>query len=365
MTSNLLRPIMVMAGGTGGHVYPALAVARALATHSCRVIWLGTHRGLEARIVPAAGIEMEWISVQGLRGKGVITVLLAPFRLLLALYQSLRAMHRHRPAAVLGMGGFVSGPGGLAAWMTRRPLVIHEQNAVAGLTNRLLARLARVVLQAFPGSFPPGVKCETVGNPVRREIAALPAPTLRFRARTGPLRLLVLGGSQGALALNRGVPGALARLPSDRRPVVRHQTGERTVDAAREAYRQHGVEAELLPFIEDMAEAYAWADLVICRAGALTVAELAAAGLAAIFIPFPAAVDDHQTANVRPMVAAGAALMIAERDLNDEALASVLAEWLVSRDSLRLRAERARSLAMPDALERITGSCLELAGETS
>jgi UDP-N-acetylglucosamine--N-acetylmuramyl-(pentapeptide) pyrophosphoryl-undecaprenol N-acetylglucosamine transferase len=263
------------------------------------------------------------------------------------------------------MGGFVSGPGGLAAWMTRRPLLIHEQNAVAGLTNRLLARLARVVLQAFPGSFPPGVKCETVGNPVRREIAALPVPALRFRARTGPLRLLVLGGSQGALALNRGVPGALARLPLDQRPVVRHQTGERTLDAAREAYRQHGVQAELLPFIEDMADAYGWADLVICRAGALTVAELAAAGLAAIFVPFPAAVDDHQTANAGPMVAVSAAVTIAERDLNDEALADVLAEWLGSRDGLCQRAERARSLAMPDALDRITGSCLELAGATS
>jgi UDP-N-acetylglucosamine--N-acetylmuramyl-(pentapeptide) pyrophosphoryl-undecaprenol N-acetylglucosamine transferase len=365
MNSQLLRPIMVMAGGTGGHVYPALAVARALAMHSCRVVWLGTHRGLEARVVPAAGIEMEWISVQGLRGKGVLTLLLAPLRLLLALYQSLRAMQRHRPAAVLGMGGFVSGPGGLAAWMTRRPLLIHEQNAVAGLTNRLLARLARVVLQAFPGSFPPAIQCETVGNPVRREIAALPVPALRFSSRTGPLRLLVLGGSQGALALNRGVPGALARLPSDRRPLVRHQTGERTLDAARDAYRKYGIEAELLPFIEDMAEAYAWADLVICRAGALTVAELAAAGLAAIFIPFPAAVDDHQTANASPMVAAGAAVMIAERDLDDEALASVLAEWLGSRDGLRLRAETARTLAMPDALERITGSCLALAGVTS
>ncbi len=308
---------------------------------------------------------MEWISVQGLRGKGAITLLLAPFRLLLALYQSLRAMHRHRPAAVLGMGGFVSGPGGLAAWMTRRPLLIHEQNAVAGLTNRLLARLARVVLQAFPGSFPPGVKCQTVGNPVRHEIAVLPAPADRFRARTGQLRLLVLGGSQGALALNREVPGALARLPSDKRPIVRHQTGERTLEAARDAYRHHGIEAELLPFIDDMAATYAWADLVVCRAGALTVAELAAAGLAAIFIPFPAAVDDHQTANARPMVAAGAAVMIAERDLNDEALANVLADLLANRDGLRLRAERARALAMPDALERITGSCLGVAGTPS
>lgn len=360
--NSLLRPIMVMAGGTGGHVYPALAVARALGAHSCRVVWLGTHRGLEARVVPAAGIDIEWISVQGLRGKGLLTILLAPFRLLLALVQSLRAMQRHRPAAVLGMGGFVSGPGGVAAWLTRRPLLIHEQNAVAGLTNRLLARLARVVLQAFPGSFPARVKCETVGNPVRSEIGALPAPAARFASRSGPLRLLVLGGSQGALALNRAVPAALALLPADRRPQVRHQTGERTIDVARREYERHGIEVRLLPYIEDMAESYAWADLVICRAGALTVAELAAAGIGAIFVPFPAAVDDHQTANAQPMVTAGAAVIIAEQDLRDTILATVLTEWLSSRDGLRLRAEKARSLAMPDALDRITGACLQLAG---
>jgi UDP-N-acetylglucosamine--N-acetylmuramyl-(pentapeptide) pyrophosphoryl-undecaprenol N-acetylglucosamine transferase len=363
MSANpLLRPIMVMAGGTGGHVYPALAVARALGAQSCRVVWLGTQRGLEARVVPAAGIDIEWISVQGLRGKGLPTVLLAPFRLLLALAQSLRAMQRHRPAAVLGMGGFVSGPGGLAAWLTRRPLLIHEQNAVAGLTNRLLARLARVVLQAFPGSFPARVKCETVGNPVRREISALPDPALRFANRTGPLRLLVLGGSQGALALNRAVPAALALLPAGRRPQVRHQTGERTIAVAREEYLRQGIDAELLPFVEDMAEIYAWADLVICRAGALTVAELAAAGLGAIFVPFPAAVDDHQTANAQPMVRAGAAVVVAERDLCDTVLANVLSEWLASRDGLRLRAEKARGLAMPEALDRIAGTCMRLAG---
>jgi UDP-N-acetylglucosamine--N-acetylmuramyl-(pentapeptide) pyrophosphoryl-undecaprenol N-acetylglucosamine transferase len=363
--ATLLRPIMVMAGGTGGHVYPALAVARALGERSCRVVWLGTQRGLEARVVPAAGIDMEWISVQGLRGKGMATLLAAPFRLLLALYQSLRAMHRHRPAAVLGMGGFVSGPGGLAAWLTRRPLLIHEQNAVAGMTNRLLARLARVVLQAFPGSFPASVRCKTVGNPVRREIADLPLPSQRFNARQGRLHLLVLGGSQGALALNRAVPAALARMPVAARPVVRHQTGERTMEAARDAYSQHGVEAEILPFIEDMAGTYAWADLVVCRSGALTVSELSAAGLPAIFIPFPAAVDDHQTANAQPMVKAGAAAIVSERDLDDVVLAEILGDWLSSRDELRLRAEKARKLATPEALERITESCLELAGVTS
>ena len=226
------RPILVMAGGTGGHVYPALAVAHALQQRSRDIVWLGTHRGIESRVVPAAGIDVEWISVAGLRQKGMLAILVAPFRLTLALLQSLRVMFRHRPAAVLGMGGFVSGPGGLAAWLTRRPLVIHEQNAVAGLTNRLLARLARVVLQAFPGSFSATVVSETVGNPVRADIAALDDPAVRYADRAGPLRLLVLGGSQGALALNRTVPAALALLPASMRPRVRHQAGERTLEIA-------------------------------------------------------------------------------------------------------------------------------------
>jgi UDP-N-acetylglucosamine--N-acetylmuramyl-(pentapeptide) pyrophosphoryl-undecaprenol N-acetylglucosamine transferase len=256
-----------MAGGTGGHVYPALAVAEALQQQSREIVWLGTHAGLESRVVPAAGITMECISVKGLRRKGIIALVLAPFRLLFALLQSCRIILKHRPAAVLGMGGFVSGPGGLAAWLLRRPLVIHEQNAIAGLTNRLLARLARVVLQAFPGSFSSDVKSETVGNPVRADIAALDEPAIRYAGREGPLRLLVLGGSQGALALNKVVPAALELLPDDLKPVVRHQAGERTIKEALAAYRTHGIDVELQPFIDDMAEAYAWADLVICRAG--------------------------------------------------------------------------------------------------
>jgi UDP-N-acetylglucosamine--N-acetylmuramyl-(pentapeptide) pyrophosphoryl-undecaprenol N-acetylglucosamine transferase len=340
---------MILAGGTGGHVYPALAVARALQEQSREVVWLGTHRGLESRVVPAAGIPIEWVAVSGLRGKGIVALLLAPFRLVYALSQSLRVMWRHRPAAVLGMGGFVSGPGGLAAWLTRRPLVIHEQNAVAGLTNRLLARLARVVLQAFPGSFNSRRRAQTVGNPVRVDIAAIDEPGERLAGRTGPLRLLVLGGSLGALALNESVPAALALLPADSRPVVRHQSGD-------------GIEAELVPFIEDMAEAYAWADLVICRAGALTVAELSAAGLPAIFVPFPSAVDDHQTANARPLVEAGAAEIIQQRDMTNESLAELLRKLLSSRDALLERAKKARSLAMPDSLGRITGHCLAAAG---
>ena len=356
------RPILIMAGGTGGHVYPALAVARALQAQSREVVWLGTERGLEARVVPAAGIDIEWVSIRGLRRKGLLALLLAPLQIGWAVLQSLGVMLRRRPAAVLGMGGFASGPGGVAAWLTRRPLVIHEQNAAAGMTNRLLARLARVVLQAFPGSFNSSVSAETVGNPVREDIAAVPPPHERYANRRGPLRVLVLGGSQGALALNRTVPAALALLEPDVRPVVRHQCGERTLEIARAAYAEHEVEARLEPFIEDMAEAYAWADLVICRAGALTIAELCAVGVPALFVPYPAAVDDHQTANARPLADAGAALIIAESELTPERLADLLREWLQSRAELQQRAARARALARPESLRRITEICLEQAG---
>ncbi|MDH3532716.1 MAG: undecaprenyldiphospho-muramoylpentapeptide beta-N-acetylglucosaminyltransferase, partial [Gammaproteobacteria bacterium] len=325
-------------------------------------VWLGTHRGLESQVVPAAGIDMEWISVKGLRRKGVVALLIAPLQLAWALVQSLSVILRRRPAAVLGMGGFVSGPGGLAAWLTRRPLVIHEQNAAAGLTNRLLARLARVVLQAFPGSFNSRVNAETVGNPVREDIAAVPVPAARYAQRQGPLRLLVLGGSQGALALNRTVPAALALLSAEQRPQVRHQCGTLTLATAQSAYAEHDVEVDLVPFIDDMASAYAWADLVVCRAGALTVAELCAVGLPALFVPYPAAVDDHQTANARPMADAGAAVIIDESMLSAAVLAGQLHEWLTSRDELLQMAEKARGLAKPHALLRITELCLQQAG---
>lgn len=359
------RPILVMAGGTGGHVYPALAVAQALQQRSRTVVWLGSYRGLESRIVPANNIDMEHISVRGLRGKHGLTLLLAPLNLIWAFAQSLCVMIRHRPAAVLGMGGFVSGPGGIAAWLMRRPLLIHEQNAVAGLTNRILARFARIVLQGFPGSFPSNMQTEIVGNPVRTDITALAEPAIRFDSREGPLRLLVLGGSQGALVLNKVIPAALARLPEELLPIVLHQTGNLTIEAAREAYEQQSLAVELVPYIEDMAKVYAWADLVVCRAGALTVAELSAAGLAAIFVPYAIAVDDHQTANAKPMVEAGAAVIIAEADLCEESLADLLKKWLISRDELKTRATKARSLAKPDALNRITDLCLELAGTSS
>ncbi|MDJ0760242.1 MAG: undecaprenyldiphospho-muramoylpentapeptide beta-N-acetylglucosaminyltransferase [Woeseiaceae bacterium] len=356
------RPILIMAGGTGGHVYPALAVAQNLRERSQEVVWLGTQRGLESRIVPAAGIDIEWISIKGLRRKGLLALVIAPLQLAWALIQSLNVIRRRRPSAVLGMGGFASGPGGLAAWLTLRPLIIHEQNAVPGLTNRLLARLARVVLQAFPGSF--NRLAETVGNPVRKTIANLPAPEQRFEDRSGPIRLLVLGGSQGALALNRTVPEALALLDVSSRPVVRHQCGKRTLDMARQQYQRLGVDAELPEFIEDMAEAYGWADFVICRAGALTVAELCAAGLGAIFIPYPAAVDDHQTANARAMQDSGAALIIDEKELTPAMLADEIRGWS-DRAGLLHRAKLARALAHPDALDRITTVCLEQAGRAS
>jgi UDP-N-acetylglucosamine--N-acetylmuramyl-(pentapeptide) pyrophosphoryl-undecaprenol N-acetylglucosamine transferase len=351
-----------MAGGTGGHVFPALAVAQALREKSQQVVWLGTQLGIEARVVPAAGIDIEWISVKGLRRKGALAWLVAPLQMAWALLQSLAIIIRRRPAAVLGMGGFVSGPGGIAAWLTRRPLLIHEQNAAAGLTNRLLARLARVVLQAFPGSFNASVDAQTVGNPVRADIAAVPSPALRYAQRTGPMRLLVLGGSQGALSLNQKVPAALATLALDVRPLVRHQCGERTLELATRAYQEHHVDVELLSFIDDMAQAYAWADLVVCRAGALTVAELCAVGLPALLVPYPGAVDDHQTANARPMVAANAAAILQEENLTPASLATALREWLQSRAQLQKRAENARALAQPDAIHRITELCLQQAG---
>ncbi len=366
MSSTEARPILIMAGGTGGHVFPALALARLLRARSFHVVWLGTRRGLEARVVPAETIPIEWLSVGGLRGKGWTTLLAAPFRLTLALLQALQVMWRYRPLIVVGLGGFVTGPGGVAAWLTRHPLLIHEQNAVAGFTNRWLARIAREVLEAFPGSFGKVGHARAIGNPVRQDISAIPAPRDRFAARSGPIRILVIGGSQGATRLNAVVPFALARLktlgaeqvpPID----VRHQAGERWIEAGRESYVSAGVRADVRPFIEDMAEAYSWADLVICRSGALTVSELAAAGVGAILVPFPAAVDDHQTQNAQYLVKEGAAVLIADRDLSAERLADELQRLCAGRDRLLAMAERARLLARPRAAEDLAASCLELA----
>ncbi len=358
---NARYSIVVMAGGTGGHVFPALAIAERLRELGHDVVWMGTRAGLEARVVPAHGLPIEWVTIGGLRGKGMLTLLLAPLKLLRALTQALGIIRRRRPQVVIGLGGFVAGPGGFAAWVLGRPLIIHEQNAIAGMTNRLLARLARRVLEAFPDTFPASGKRLTVGNPVRPEIAALPAPEQRLAERNGRVRLLVLGGSLGALALNRGVPQALALLPPELRPEVRHQAG-RTLDEANKAYASAGLDIQPEAFIEDMATAYAWADLVVCRAGALTVAELAAAGLPAVLVPFPHAADDHQTANADYLVSAGAALLIQERELTPQRFAEALKSLLGDRSRLRQMAMAARSRAWPQARDRIVDECLALAG---
>jgi UDP-N-acetylglucosamine--N-acetylmuramyl-(pentapeptide) pyrophosphoryl-undecaprenol N-acetylglucosamine transferase len=359
------RPILIMAGGTGGHVFPALALARLLRERSYEVIWLGTHRGLEARIVPAEGIPIEWLSVGGLRGKGLLTLLAAPFRLAQALWQALGVIRRHRPVVVVGLGGFVTGPGGVAAWLTRRPLVIHEQNAVAGFTNRCLSHLAREVLEAFPGSFGRDVRARAIGNPVRRDISAVRPPVERFADRSGPVRILVIGGSQGAARLNAVVPFALARLATSISFDVRHQAGERWIEAGRQSYAKAGVRADVRPFIEDMAEAYGWADLVICRSGALTVSELAAVGVGAILVPFPAAVDDHQTHNAQYLVREGAAVLIHDRELTADRLADELQKLCGGRGKLLAMAERARLLAKPRAAEELAAACTELAGRAA
>jgi UDP-N-acetylglucosamine--N-acetylmuramyl-(pentapeptide) pyrophosphoryl-undecaprenol N-acetylglucosamine transferase len=349
--------VMIMAGGTGGHVFPALAVATELRERGAEVFWLGTRQGLEARVVPAAGISMEWVSVSGLRGKGAAAWLLAPWRLVWAATQVLAVMLRRRPLVVLGMGGFVTGPGGVMTWLLRKPLVIHEQNAIAGLTNRLLAPLAQRVLEAFPGTFH-GKHVIHTGNPVRRAIAELPPPGERFAARSGALHLLVLGGSLGARALNEVVPAALAQSSSS--PEVWHQAGSRNLDEALQQYRAAAVTARVEPFIDDMAAAYGWADLVVCRAGALTVAELAAAGVGAILVPYPHAVDDHQTRNAAYLSDAGAAVVVQQREFTRDSLRELLVS-LADRSRLLAMAQAARSLAQPHAAAQVAALCWEAA----
>ena len=351
------RRVLIMAGGTGGHVFPALALARLLRAASHEVVWLGTQRGLEARVVPAEQIPIEWLSMSGVRGKGVLTLLLAPFKLAWSVWQALDVMRRRQPALVVGFGGFVTGPGGVAAWLTRRPLVIHEQNAIAGYSNRMLAHLARRVLTAFPNAFPAGVDAQVVGNPVRADILMQPPPAERFARREGALRLLVVGGSLGASRLNTVVPFAVEQ--SGLELHVRHQAGERGLDSARAAYEEAGVTADISAFITDMAQAYADADLVICRAGALTVSELAAVGVASILVPFPAAVDDHQTVNAQYLVREGAAVLIADRDLTPARLASELKLLCAGRGKLLAMGERARLVAKPRAAEDLAAACMQ------
>lgn len=337
--------VMIMAGGTGGHVYPALAVAEELRLRGHQLVWLGAPDSFEARVVVPRGIAMEYLRVSGLRGKGWARWLAAPLALVRSMIEAWAALRRQRPDVVLGMGGFVAGPGGLVARLLGIPLVIHEQNAVPGLTNRVLARLTRHVLEAFPGAFP---KARAVGNPVRAELCALPPPANRMSAAASAPRLLVIGGSQGARALNEVVPRALALMQPARRPRVTHQAG-RTLQLAQAAYADAGVSAQVVAFIDDMAGAYAHADLIVCRSGASTVAELSAVGCAAILVPYPHAVDDHQTANARYLADAGAGRLVAEFMLTPERLADELIA-LLSDGAGRLRmAERARQLAWPTA----------------
>lgn len=350
-----------MAGGTGGHVFPALAVAERLRPAGVNVTWLGTQRGLESKVVPEADIPLDFITVTGLRGKGIGVLMRAPIKLIHALLQSLAVLRRRRPDVVLGMGGFASGPGGIAAWLTRRPLLIHEQNAIPGLTNRLLSRLARRVMEAFPGSFPANVGARYLGNPVREAVAAATPPEARLAGRQGPVRLLVLGGSQGARALNEIVPVTLAAMGKELELEVWHQAGARHLEQTRDGYAQHGVQARILDFVTNMAEAYAWADLVLCRAGAMTIAELAATGVGSILVPFPHAVDDHQTSNARFLSEQGAAILVPEAELDAARLADLLRELAGARERLLDMARRARALARPSAAQDVAAMCLEVA----
>ncbi len=362
------RTLMVMAGGTGGHVLPGVAVADLLQQEGWKIVWLGTEKGMEAKLLPGKGYEIEWISVAGLRGNGLVRMLKMPFMLLRAFAQSLSAIMRHRPDVVIGMGGYTAFPGGMMAVLLNKPLVVHEQNSLAGLTNRILACLAERVLVGFPQAFsgkkdkplPCGkVKTEWLGNPIRAEIGAVAEPATRFAGRTGPLRVLVVGGSLGAAALNEAVPQALALLPQEQRPEVVHQSGHKHLAALQENYRRAGVEGDLRDFIADMAQLYAWCDVVICRAGALTLAEIAAAGVASILVPYPHAVDDHQTVNAGFLQQAGAAQVIQQRELTAEGLAQLLRG--MTREKLMDMATRARAQGKPEATGDVAAVIRELA----
>lgn len=340
------KRLMVMAGGTGGHVFPGLAVAHHLMAQGWQVRWLGTADRMEADLVPKHGIEIDFIRISGLRGKGIVAQLSAPLRIFRAVRQAKAIMKRYQPDVVLGMGGYVSGPGGLAAWLCGVPVVLHEQNGIAGLTNRWLSRIARKVLQAFPGAFE---QADVVGNPVRTDVLALPTPDVRLAGREGPIRILVVGGSQGARVLNQTLPAVAARLGE--RVAIWHQTGKGALNEVRQAYEKAGApQHNITEFIDDMAQAYSWADVVVCRSGALTVSEIAAAGLPALFVPFQHK-DRQQYWNALPLEKAGAAKIIEQSQLSVDAVCDLLSHW--DRATLREMAQRARAVAIPDATERV------------
>ena len=351
------KTLLVMAGGTGGHIFPALAVADMLRQQGWRVVWLGNPNGMEARLVPARGYECAWVEFAAVRGKGILRKLMLPLNLLRACLAARQVIKAIRPDVVLGMGGYITFPGGVMARLAGVPLVVHEQNAVAGLANKVLSHIATRVLTGFPQTLPAG---EWVGNQVRAEIAGLPAPEQRYAARpeNESLHVLVVGGSLGAQALNQAMPEAMKRLVLADRPQVRHQTGARDLESVTEAYAAAGIAADVQPFIDDMADALAWADLVVCRSGALTVAELAAAGVASVLIPFPHAVDDHQRVNAEFLVEGQAGHCIIQRELTTEGLAALLCQ---SRAELCAQAVAARALARAEAAQTVATICEELA----
>lgn len=360
MTDAAKQVVLIMAGGTGGHVFPALAAAERLQAEGIHVEWLGTERGIESRLVPAANMTIHYLDVTGLRGKGLLSVLSGLVNLIKSLVKAVGVVKQLQPICVLGMGGYASGPGGIAAWLLRKPLVIHEQNSVAGTTNRLLSHFAQRVLQGYPLALG-GNKARFIGNPVRAEIKALPTPELRGVATHVSLRLLVLGGSLGAKALNDCIPKAMVLMASEQRPEILHQTGETHVEAVKLAYQHEAVDARVEAFIEDMTQAYGWADIVICRAGALTVAELTAAGLASILVPLPHAIDDHQTANANWLAQQDAGLLMPQSTLTAELLAEKINHFNQHRDALMVMANNARALAKNDATEQVVANCLEVA----
>ena len=359
---SVVRPVMIMAGGTGGHVFPGLAVANKLKMHGVPVIWLGTKKGMESRLVPEAGFPIEWLGIAGLRGKGVTALLMAPFKLLCAMFQAATVINKHNPQSVIGMGGFASGPGGVMAWLLGKPLLIHEQNAVAGLTNKILSRFASCVMEAFPGSFPAQEKVICTGNPVREEIVLLDDPALRGIGNNERMRILVVGGSLGAKAINELMPEVLARFQNNNRPEVWHQTGEKNLQSTLLAYKEKSVAVKAEAFIKDMSAAYQWADFVICRAGALTVSELAAAGIGSILIPFPYAVDDHQTFNAQYLSNDGAAIVYQQKDLSVDLLFEKLVVLNKNRGELLAMASAARKLAKVDSVDLVTARCLQVGG---
>ena len=349
------KTALIMAGGTGGHIFPGLAVAEELRTRGWRVHWLGAPGSMESRIVPQHGFALELIDFSGVRGKGLVTLALLPLRLLRAFWQALQVVRRVKPDVVVGLGGYITFPGGMMGVLAGKPLVLHEQNSVAGMANKVLAGVADRVFTAFPNVFKKG---QWVGNPLRTAFTQQPGPTERFAGRSGPLRLLVVGGSLGARALNETVPQALALLPPESRPHVLHQSGEAHIDALRTAYAQAGVQAELVAFIDDTAQAFADADLVICRAGASTVTELAAVGAAALFVPFPYAVDDHQKGNARYLSDHGAAWLQPQSAFTPQWLADFLRH--ITRAELLEKASKAKQREKLHATEQIVAACEEL-----